>query len=141
MAKGLSDSIEVKDELVAIKILLSMYTGSIKSLQSAILDVSDYVGTINKLSYLNMYVLDKILVGEHKDIWNTAINAKLMKEVKSRQQEKTIPSDLKFTKSLVEIQSAINNLKSKMGTFMVNERHLFSSEFIQIALKNRATKE
>lgn len=133
LAKALSQSTEVKEEIVAMKVLLSIYTGSVKNVMNALMDSGDNIVMLNKMSQFNQYAIEKLLVNQHANLWHTQANTKFFTAVESRQAEKKISTGYPFLALLLKTTDAINTLKLQFGTFMLNERALLSASFIQLA--------
>lgn len=140
LTSAVSSLLDVTDDMVAAKVLLSIYKGSIKSLHSAILDANDYNSLVNKMTYLNLYLLDARLSADHKGVWHTPSNKKFLNVVSSKVDNYSEDS---FTSCLVSVLNSLNDIKTTMGTFLANDRAIFSAKLGSLALqvKSRSSKK
>ena len=132
ITKALSSLLELTDDMVAIKVLLSIYNGSVKSLHTAILDANDFNSLINKMAYLNLYLLDARFASDHKGVWHTANNRKFMSIVKEKVKIYDKPG---FENLLLLVLDKINEVKTTMGTFLANDRAIFTAKLGLIAVQ------
>lgn len=137
ITKDLTSMLDITNDQIAIKLLLCMYMGAIKGLQNTILDATEFIGLVNKLIYMNSYVLDRLLVGSHKNVWNTAANTKLWKAI----EEKVDDFDKVGIKASIEIQTTLVNLRSEMQNFTVAERSLVTVRLLPAAIKVRSMRK
>jgi DNA polymerase-3 subunit gamma/tau len=130
--KAISSTLEVTDDTVAIKVLLSLYLGSVKSLHKALLDANDFNSLLQKMTFLNLHVLDRLLVpGGHANIAFWPVNKKFWEICK----EKIGNMDESMAPKALLIQEEINQIKMALGTFLANERSIISSKLGILALK------
>lgn len=120
-------------EQVATKLLVALYKGSLASVHSTLLDCEDYAALLNKLTQLNMYVIDQFIQPSHKAVWHTATNKKLI-ELCNKHVDNF---GKKLLPALLQVQHEINQLKLEMGTFLANDRALFSARLGLLALKQK----
>lgn len=123
------------DDAVAIEVLTCVFAGNYKGVHTALLDVNDFNTFVNKLSYLAMYLSDRVLVGNHKQIWHTAANKQFYAAL-----EKADIDPKKSVKQAYLVLDEINDLKYKMGSFMSNNRHLFTTRLAKLAMRFKAEK-
>ena len=140
LSKAMASLLELTDDMVAIKVLLSIYKGSVKSLHNAILDANDYGALINKLAYLNLYLLDARMAPDHKGVWHTANNRKFASICKEKVEGF---ADASFDNLLLTVQERINEIKVTMGTFLANDRAIFTAKLGLLAtqVKSKQKKE
>lgn len=117
------------DDASSVEVLSGVFLGDYKRVHRALLDVNDFNAFVNKLSYLCMYVADRALVGNHKQIWHTAAN----KQFYAALEEGGVDPKKSVKKAYVVLEE-INALKYKMGSFMANNRHLFTARLAQLAV-------
>ncbi len=135
--KAIKQTSNIADDLVAIKTLLSIYVGSASSVHNSILDANDFNGLIQKITYLNMFILDYIFAPQHPKVWYTSANKKLIAAL----QEKV--GDVKaLGQQAVMVQQSINQVKMDMGTFLATDRAVFSARLVSLAYQiKRERKE
>lgn len=113
------------ETISATDILAALYGQNLCKLNKAILESDNLLMTINKLSYLNLYIIDKILDCNSKKVAHWGENKEAYENVKKYLDKKSI-------KVALQIQDTINNTKLKMGTFMSNDRSIVLSDFAKL---------
>lgn len=138
LSKAMSSLLEVTDDMVAAKVLLSVYKGSVKSLHAAILDANDYKSLLSKLLYLNMSVLDELMLKErHSKVWFMPATKKLMDILKTNGHK----LDEDFCAIVLETQGVLLDIANEVGAFMSNDRHIFATRLLALAYRVRARKK
>jgi DNA polymerase III subunit gamma/tau len=123
LADVVFSSAESSDDKHAIKVLLSVYTGKVKTLHRSLLEVQNYVGFAMKLIYLQSYVVDRTMVPEkHPLIWWGPDKEELMKGIKHYQPELLKETQIKRHIALL---GKLNELRARVHTFSMNERALY----------------
>lgn len=132
---ALEKTTAIQDEVVAIKILLSIYAGNVASTHATILDASDYNTLIQKLTYLNLFLLDHVLANGHKNVWYTQSNKKLLAALTEKYELKSL------TELMLTVQSELNKIKLELGTFLATDRAIFSARLGQLTLHAKRWKK
>lgn len=115
------------DDDLAIQVVSALFTRDSKTVHRALLDVTDFNTFVNKLSYLTMYVSDRALVGNHKQVWHTSNNKRLYSEL-----EKAGIDPKKCIKQSYAILDELNAIKYRMGSFMSNNRHILTAQLSKL---------
>lgn len=119
------------DDLVAIKVLLSVYSGNVSSTHKALLDANDFNGLIQKLTYLNLFLMDHILANGHSKVWYTSSNKKFLEYLKEK-----LGQDLRsWAETVIIVQKELNQIKMDLGTFLATDRAIFSARLNDLAYK------
>lgn len=121
------------DDAIAVEVLSGVFTGDYKRVHKALLDVNDFNSFVNKLSYLAMYLSDRVLVGNHKQIWHTASNKQFYAAL-----EKAELDPKKLVKQSYAVLDEVNAMKYQMGSFMANNRHMFTTRLARLAMTFKA---
>ncbi len=138
LSKAMSSLLEVTDDMVAAKVLLSVYKGSVKSLHAAILDANDYKSLLSKLLYLNMSVLDELMLKEkHSKVWFMPATKKLMDILRTNGHK----FDEDFCSVVLETQGVLLDIANEVGAFMSNDRHIFATRLLALAYRIKARKK
>ena len=135
--KALRSSSDSVEDDIAIKILISIYKGSYSGLHSSILDSGNYVQLLNKLTYINLFALDSFLSPGSRKVFYTASNKKFMSECKKEIED----FGKNYVPSILLVQEELNQLKMSFGSFLANDRSLFSSKLGLMLHKIRASKK
>lgn len=122
------------DDATSVEVLSAVFEGDYKRVHRALLDVNDFNTFVNKLSYLAMYMIDRALVGNHKQIWHTASNKQFYAAL-----EKAGIEPKKSIKQAYLVLEEINGIKYQMGSFMFNNRHVFTTRLAKLAMKIKAS--
>jgi len=138
LSKAMSSLLEVTDDMVAAKVLLSVYKGSVKSLHAAILDANDYNSLISKMAYLSLYLLDARNAPDNKGVWHTANNRKFLAICKEKVEGF---DDSSFDTLLLSVLDRLNEIKVTMGTFLANDRAIFTAKFGLLATQVKAKQK
>lgn len=123
------------DDASAVQVLTGILTGDYKLVHRTLLEVNDFNTFVNKLSYLAMYIPDRELVGSHKLIWHTAANKQFYAAL---EKQKLDPK--KLVKQSYAVLDEVNSLKYQMGSFMANNRHMFTTRLARLAMTFKTEK-
>ncbi len=134
--KAILKSGDVADELVAMKILLSVYLGNAKSVHEAILDATNFNSLIQKMTYMNLFMLDVSFAPDHKRVFYTALNRKFLDNCKGKLDDLK-----KMGTTFVRVQKALNQIKMDLGTFLATDRAVFSANLLELALDIKITSD
>jgi DNA polymerase III gamma/tau subunit len=116
---GVMQSTEGQDDRVAYDLLLAVYSLQFAKAQQAILNTTDYVGMINRLMYVNSYLVNSTVVTEkHPKIWHTQGN----KQLKGQLEKLKVSLG-----QLAEVNTRLVELKSKAMDFSVGCDSLLSA--------------
>ncbi len=134
--EAITASAEVADDLVAMKVLLSVYVGNPSSTHAAILDANNYNSLIQKLTYLNLFLLDSIFASGHSKVFYTSANRKFLDTCKSKLDDLESKAPV-----FVKVQQELNNIKLDMGTFLATDRAIFSARLASLAYEIKAERK
>ncbi len=114
-----------KDDEVAIRILIGVYALKFGVVQKAILDAQDSFGIINKLIWLNSFMLNNyILKGEkHPKVWWSKHNGDLKKKFDELAEKKVIIDENQLH-MFATTQTYLVKLKQQSASFLVPEQNL-----------------
>lgn len=114
------DTTVSSEEKAAVAVMEALYSGQFKAAQKEILNVGDAFGFINKLLYLNKYLLNNaVLEGQrHPKVWATKSNRELEASVKSLK--------LKMG-TLAAVHEALVETKSMATSFAVDAGDLLTA--------------
>lgn len=97
-------------DVQAARILLALYTKKWSAIPKT-LDTTDYMGLINKMDYLNLYMIDKICGAK---VWNTPLNNTFWGTLKSKYPQqleaKNIAHYARVAVALYEIKTIITTV-------------------------------
>lgn len=73
MIAEVMDSVESSDDALAVAVMVAVYQKQFKLVQRSLLDVADGFGFIQKLLWLNQYVLNTVVLdgGRHNKVWGS----------------------------------------------------------------------
>ncbi len=128
--KILEDVLGSSDATYAKDILEALYKKKINKLNSALLNTDNILVALNKMSYLNLYVIDCLLCPENKKVAHWGENKEFYKDNKEYVSSKEI-------NYLLHIQDAINKIKLNLGPFMANDRSTALVEFHKVLIWNK----
>lgn len=119
----------IGEDVIAAKVLLALCQEDVASVHANILEASNFNTLIQKMTYLNLFVLDVCFVGQHEKIWYTTANKNYLQSL-----QKHLGTDLKKSaKTFVKIQSTLNQIKMDLGTFLATDRAVFSARLCSLA--------
>lgn len=107
-------------------ILFYVYKKDLKNFNDTCLSCPSLVTAINKMTYLNMYLIDTLLTPNNKKVAHWGENKEFAKRANMKDKD---------IEKLLKIQDAINKIKLQFGSFMFNERSIVISEFSKLILK------
>lgn len=125
LKKSISSIVKVGDDTSAKDILVALYSGDSKELQKAIVECDSPVAVMNKLGYMNQYVVDRLLAPQAKGVAHWPINRETFELVKGNVN----------VKKALYVMDAINECKYMFGTFMATEKSIMTSKFGKLCLK------
>lgn len=125
-----------KQEEAAMKMLCALYKGSVKSLWKYSAPVnSDYVGFVNKMLWLNQFMLESTLIGRGPTVWYTPLNLRFKDMVKSL--DFNVDTEIKRMASL---QSTLADLRGEIITVSGFDRPLILGRLSSWIENNRLDK-
>ena len=76
-------SVESSEDQLAQKFICGLYALQFSVCQRCILDSNDHIGLLNKLSFINSYLVNSTILGseKHRKVWNTSANVAVKKQV------------------------------------------------------------
>lgn len=76
-------SVESSEDKLAQTFLVGLYALQFSVCQKAILDSNDHIGLLNKLSFLNSYLVNSTILGKekHRKVWHTSANIAVKKQI------------------------------------------------------------
>lgn len=124
---------ETKDDVIAIQVMLAVYARKFSYAQKCLLDATDSFGLINKMIWLNSFMLSNyVLKGEkHPKVWWTKHNADLLrrtKELLSNQPD----LEKKQLNTYAATQAALVKLRQEASSFLVPEQNLIGAHLYQL---------
>jgi hypothetical protein len=121
-------STESKDDEVAVRILLGVYLGRFGMVQKALLDAEDPYALINKLLWLNTFMLnDTVLKGQrHPKVWTTKWNMELKAALREIQGDKKEAPSIGLS-TFAATQEALVELRTRAQSFLVPETNLIGA--------------
>lgn len=125
--KILESVLNVSDATYAQDILKAIYKQDLSKLNSALLSTDNLVVALNKMSYLNMYVIDNLTCPNNKKVAHWGENKSFYSDIDSK-----ILKDKNILKYLIAVQLTIDKIKNSLGSFMANERSIALTEFYQV---------
>lgn len=132
------ESLETKDDALAVEVLASVYKKQMTSVYRRLLDVEQGFTFINKLLGLNRFLINNtVLKGErHRAVWWSENNKLIHTTAKA-----TVPEN-KALSCFTAVHSALINLKRESMTFTVNEIDLIGHHLaLAVRELSRLTKE
>lgn len=136
VGEAIQAAAELGDDLVAMKVLLSVYLGNAGSTHSSILDANNFNSLSQKLTYLNLFIMDHVFADGHQKVFYTAANRKFLDNCKAK------ISDMKeMAPIFVKVQKALNEIKMQMGTFLATDRAIFSAQLTSLAYDIKAERK
>lgn len=134
--EAISASAEVVDDLVAMKVLLSVYLGSVTSAHAAILDANNYNSLIQKMTYLNLFIMDSIFAPGHNKVFYTSANKKFLDNCKAKIDDIESKGEV-----FIKVQNELNQIKLDMGTFLATDRAIFSARLGSLAYEIKKARK
>ena len=128
--KNIINVIQDSEEELAVSVLTALLRGDIKEVHRNIINVKQHVSFLMKLNYITMYILDIHYVGKHPSVWPTAANLKMLEQFRVLKKE-GLDSDVMLDRAYI-ILGAVNSIKPKLNSFMVDARAVIMSEFYSI---------
>jgi DNA polymerase III subunit gamma/tau len=121
-------STSTKDDEIAIRILLGVYAKKFSVVQRSLLDAQDSFGIINKMIWLNSFMLNNyVLRGEkHPKVWWNKHNQVLNEQTK-KLVEKQILDPKKELHTYALTQMYLVRLRQQASSFLVPEQNLVGS--------------
>ena len=113
-------SVESSEDKLAQSFLVGLYALQFSVCQKAILDSNDHIGLINKLSFLNSYLVNSTILGnqKHRKVWHTSSNVAVKKQIEK----------LNITLGqLAEVNTRLVETKSKAMQFGIGADALLSA--------------
>lgn len=116
-------STESSDDKLAVQIMEAVYNCQFKVVQRCILDISDGHGMVNKLLWLNQFVLNTTILdgGRHPKVWGSAGG----KELLSKSKGIKLGTMAACNATLVETKAALH-------TFATSPEELLSSRLYRL---------
>lgn len=132
-ASALANVFNVTDDMVAQKVLLSIYLGKAKSLYKTLMDMQNAVSLINKMTWLNQYLLDVLIDKDNRVVKHFPANRQFVAQLSNLAKKSNLDMQSDdFMFKAVEVQETINGLKYSMGTFLADERSLLTVRLMQL---------
>lgn len=77
-------SVESNDDRLALDFVVGLYNENMTTCQLSILNATDHVALLNKVCYINSYLLNSTILGgkRHPKVWSTQINRQALDSVK-----------------------------------------------------------
>lgn len=113
-------SVESSEDQLAQKFITGLYALQFSVCQRCILDSNDHIGLLNKLSFINSYLVNSTILGseKHRKVWNTAANVQVKKQIEK----------LKITLGmLAEVNTRLVECKAQAMQFGVGADTLLSA--------------
>lgn len=126
LKKALQSVLKVADDESAKSILKALYVANPKKLQAAITSSENIVSVLNKMTYLNQYVINRELAPDAKGVAHWGINKEFYASL-----------DKVNVKKAILIQSEINACKQEIGTFMSNDWSILTARLGTLCFKFR----
>jgi len=128
-----SEAADSKQDDAAIKMLVALYARSVKSLWKNSAPVnSDYVGFVNKMLWLNQFMLESIAIQRGPTVWYTPLNTRFKKTVQDAVKSKVLNIDIdKSVRLFASLQGALVSLRSEIVTVSGFDRPLILSRLSQ----------
>lgn len=113
------NSVESSEDKLAQEFITALYALQFAVCQRCILDSNDHIGLINKLSFINSYLVNSMVIqGKHKKVWHTSANTQVRKGIEK----------LKITLGqLAEVNTRLVEVKSQAMQFGVGADALLSA--------------
>jgi DNA polymerase-3 subunit gamma/tau len=124
---------ETKDDEVAIRIMLGVYSKKFSYVQKSLLDATDSFGLINKMIWLNSFMLNNyVLKGErHPKVWWTKHNGDLLKRTKALIEKQPELNDKQLA-TYAATQSTLVRLRQQASSFLVPEQNLIGAHLYEL---------
>ena len=123
-------NVDGNTDKLAMNILIGIYSKDVKRCQKAILETEDYTAMINKLLYLNMYLVNKLILGSHSKIWDTVVSKGLWNYLNDK--------DIKLKeKNVLLVHEVLTQLKEKASAYLVGGDHLFTAALTTLCLTKK----
>lgn len=126
-------SMETADDKVAVRILIGAYARKYSLCQLALLDSSDSYALINKMMWLNTFMLNNyVLKGErHSKVWKNKWNEQLLNLV-SKTGEKDNWLQRNQLTVYAAAQSTLVRIRQQAASFLVPENNLIGAEIYNL---------
>ena len=136
-----SDSAQSTDEgmeATAVKMLIAIYGLSLSSMWKYSAELSsDWVGFVNKLIFVNMYLIESTVHGNPRVVWHTPLNTGFKTSVKRSLPDFDVKSKLTF---LTALHADLMKLRADMVTSSGPERGLIVARLGEFITKNKQGK-
>jgi DNA polymerase III subunit gamma/tau len=129
-------SVSSKDDEVALRILLAIYAKKFTAVQKAVLDAQDPFGLINKLLWMNGFMLSvKVLNGEkHQKVWWSKPNQELKKKAQGLIENNFLnPKQELQTYAMTQVH--LVRMRQQAMSFLVPEVNLIGALAYELILE------